>query len=498
MPPLHRRTQPRFLFFSSGLLVQHLALLRITAIYAVFMGLFAFMLWRLGQFSAIPVSTGAWQTLGGQLSSVPMNPAALAALAQLKTAVIMVLTIYIVFRVVPGRIALCISRWRIDSSLARAGNEAFLEAAKDKKARTQEELLSLVPQGDSSLSSLRAFQRLIQNTTLVAQDPPAGIVETVRATVEEEAHRNSSAQRLLLQLGILGTFLGLVCATPSLNSIIGEHASDADVAAGLKNLFAALATCFSTSIAGLCGSIAVISAGNILRKAHEEHLRVLDDALLTLQAVVGDSLLKSAGGTEIGAIWQALHMQNERLQAQNEVITKGMASLGDVKAIFDTLSQSVSHTAAKMGEMQAQLSGPELAKSLSASLASAIAAGRDSLAANTEKAAEAMQAAVSAADGLGKTMEANRDAARAEADRLQATYTKLSSDLLNQVRDNQAGALNTTLGDLAGTVATLQAELRAHETAMNGSPWYRMLHWAALAWEKLRAFAIETWNRTQK
>ena len=476
MTSIHLRKPPNLLFFSAGLFSEHRSILTTFVTYAVLMCFFIFALLRLGQFDAIPRSQEDWNIFWSQIMIKPIDAHALAALAQMKTGIIVAITLYIVCNALLRRIPVSISRCRIDRSFAEETNRVFLVLSNIGGAEDAQALLQHVPKTtDSSLSSVRGIQRLVQNTTLVSQDSPPAIVESVRATLDEESQRNTSIQRLLLNLGILGTFVGLMFAAPSLTSIINDQASDAQIADGLKNLFAALATCFSTSIAGLMGSISVSSASNVLRRVHEEYLRTLDDTLLTVQAVATQNILNRAERTDFGSIWHALHQQNERLQAQTETLRKGMGALGDVSRSFTAISHSITTTAEKISELQGLFASPALAQTLGTAFAQTIHSGRDLLAEGTQKAATAMQSTSEKLSLVGDLLQKQHSTSRTEAEMLQKAYTQLTRDLVDRMQGENAEALKGVLERVKSSVNNLHNELQVHEKAMRNSPWYRFL-----------------------
>jgi hypothetical protein len=493
MTPLYSRRVPQTWFFASGLFRPHWSLLRQGLLYAVLTSFFVAVLWKLGQFAMVPQHWVDWTGIWTGLSSDKVAAETLAALAQIKTVIIIALSIVIVVVSLFRRVGPALSRWCIDEAYARATRDIFLQVETEGVTREPKDLLHLMPQGDSTLSSYLAFQRMIQNTSLVSQDSPAGIMESVRDAIGSEARLVGSTQRLLLHLGILGTFIGLMFAAPSLGFISGGS-SDKEITDGLQNLFTALATCFTTSIAGLLGSIVVGGAGGILRRMHERYLRSLEDALLTVQAVVSDTLMQNVGKSDFGAIWHALHLQNDRLHAQTESIRKGMESLGDVKTIFEALEKALTAFQGQMMEVKNVFSSQELAGALATSIRESVRSSLNDQTVGQQKVSDALTLTTTTLSSLNASLTAQRQAARKETELLQATYTKLAAEMLDRVRSDNTQILGATAERLDKAVATLRVEIEAHEKALRYSPGHRLIQWACA----ITGHAQNAWRRFQQ
>ncbi|WP_456438580.1 MotA/TolQ/ExbB proton channel family protein [Psychroserpens sp.] len=110
-------------------------------------------------------------------------------------------------------------------------------------------------------------------------------------TYKEESYKDlfkvSSAQKIALRLGILGTFVGLILAFVSLEDI---NQMDQN----FSKITNALQYSFSTSIAGLQVSIFLALFTLLLNKRLETYFKLMEDAAQTAISLSRNSINKDA------------------------------------------------------------------------------------------------------------------------------------------------------------------------------------------------------------
>lgn len=157
---------------------------------------------------------------------------------------------------------------------------------------------------------------------------PAGmrsILDSVHLRLEEQRDLSRYLVGLLIFLGLLGTFWGLLATIASVGSIISGLNVDGDAVGMFEALktrlqapLAGMATSFSTSLFGLAGSLILGLLDLIAARASNRFYTELEDWLSGITRLGGGSVVGGEGETSVPAYVQALLEQTadglERMQ----------------------------------------------------------------------------------------------------------------------------------------------------------------------------------------
>lgn len=175
--------------------------------------------------------------------------------------------------------------------------------------------------------------------------PPTGaveqseFVELFHGEMSRKVHTVGGLQAPCLRLGILGTFLGLALAMLSL------EAMDQSFASG--ELFSALQSCFTTSIAGLLAAMALSTLTAPLRRSQQQ-VRCLWSDIVGVAASRAPSLglvPRDMDGVAMSLRLVALNMieQTATISAQTDTLESGVQALcresGRVDRFLESLQQ---------------------------------------------------------------------------------------------------------------------------------------------------------------
>jgi len=259
-----------------------------------------------------------------------------ASLATAVANILLYASIYTVALIGLIKITYLTATIEIETAITKViGNKA---AAKKRENPTEIQIdeLVLITKAVQNPNIASAVLRLFSLITDEAQDKKfmssSILMEPYRDESNVQLQKVSVYQRTALQLGILGTFIGL---------ILGFKEMDFDnLDAGLDVLFVQLKYAFSTSIAGLVTSISLGLLLLSLRSRQEKYFREMETATFSVTALARRSVSQGALLNGLHEATNAFHQNSAQIgglkgevEKQNETLTKGMDQL--VKAKFD-------------------------------------------------------------------------------------------------------------------------------------------------------------------
>lgn len=220
------------------------------------------------------------------------------------------------------------------------------------------------------------------------------ILDSVHLRLEEQRDLSRYLVGLLIFLGLLGTFWGLLKTIGSVGEIIGGMTAGADAVAMFETLktrlqapLSGMATSFSTSLFGLAGSLVLgfldLQAARTANRFYTE----LEDWLSGMTKLGGSGAMAVEGDTSVPAYVQALLEQTadglERMQraivdsererrASAEQLVELNAQLGKLGELLGRESRGLSELAQSQQELrgvlkamaQAQGGGQQLSEEL--------------------------------------------------------------------------------------------------------------------------------------
>lgn len=225
------------------------------------------------------------------------------------------------------------------------------------------EELKVLTELSRNTNLLSSMERLFSLIVSEARDK-----KFVSTTILMEPYRDESNndvfnvgiyQRIVLQLGVLGTFIGLI------NAFKGLNLTNLDDS--LIQISGSLQYAFSTSIAGLVASIVLAMIFIMLRKKQEEYFKSMEKATVELTSLGRKSISEGAVINSLNQATEALKQNktqlravSDRVNSQTDIIENGISKLKVTEEHFfkslDSLTQKEDAFVEKMTNIYETLS----------------------------------------------------------------------------------------------------------------------------------------------
>ncbi len=246
-------------------------------------------------------------------------------------------------------------------------------------------------QPNERLSIPRLFNHIIGEARDRKFESGVVLMQPYREESMGELINASVLQKTAMQLGILGTFMGLIGAFSNLNF--------KNLDSSLEIISHSLKFSFSTSIAGLVAAIILGLLLVILRKKQEGYFQSMEQATSNLIALVRNADNKDYFLAEfqqinssIDILEKQIYRQTQRIEEQTNEIKGGINRLGTAKSEFDEFLKGISSAEERflteMKDYHSILSPEEISKSLKESLDQAVFGVSASLNSNLTKSIE--------------------------------------------------------------------------------------------------------------
>lgn len=189
--------------------------------------------------------------------------------------------------------------------------------------------------------------RLFQHILHEARDRKFHATEVVVQPFQESALgdllRIQIVQKIAMQLGILGTFAGLIVAMQRLKDRRDLLEPDA-----LSDLFGALHVSFSTSVAGLEVAIVLAVALLVIRRRQESFFQNMENASAALTSLARNSIIQDEflveleqTRTALAQVGEHVREQTQEVEIQTSTIRGGLDRLADLRSDFDTFLERI-------------------------------------------------------------------------------------------------------------------------------------------------------------
>jgi len=195
-----------------------------------------------------------------------------------------------------------------------------------------------------------AMPRLVEHIIKEAEDRKFDSSMIIMQPYREEAHNDifkiSGLQKAALQLGIVGTFIGLIRAFIELGASIDN------IQSALHIIVDSLKYSFSTSIAGLIAAITIgLGVLLLLKERQEAYFRTMEEATDSLIALCRNAINKDVFLNSfeqmketVDQVYKGVEHQTLKLQYQTDTISNGISSLAQTKVEFDGFLHHISKT----------------------------------------------------------------------------------------------------------------------------------------------------------
>lgn len=387
----------------------------------------------------------------------------------------------------------------VNEALARIVDQRCAEQLGRIKGRQQERVTleqledELLPHNPAcAVGVLRIFQHILHEARDRKFESVFALMQPLREDTLGQLSRIQTIQRIAVQLGVLGTFAGLVLA---LSSLSGGARSLLEPAA-IRELCGALYMSFCTSVAGLEVAIALALLSVFLRRRQEAFIRHAESAVATLSSLARNAINRDDFLVEFEQVRNAVLQVTDRvaaqtgeIEAQTLAIQAGLDRLGALRADFDRFLDGIrQEQAAALKEVRSvyELMSPRhVADGVHAGLASAV----DDLGARLAphwRELERVSADLRVLRELGQTLHAQADVHGRALETTRSALTELLSSVerasgahagvgslhagrqLQSQGQSPAATASTATRDLTAQIDRLCAEI-GRNTFMLGS-----------------------------
>lgn len=245
-----------------------------------------------------------------------------------------------------GIIIIILAKIMVETTIAQRVDSLAAEKLRRIKSREDpyynlDNLEGLIPPNKNFNSGMkRLFQQIIKEAKDRKFEASAIIMQPYREESTGELVKITTVQRVALQLGILGTFIGLITAFAGLNL--------QDTSNSLWQISQALKFSFSTSIAGLEAAIILGLLILVVRQKQGKYFQCMEDSTNTLISLARNSMNEDKFATAFNQVNHLVEQlgnrvydqtikieeQNRKIEEQNTELNLGLSKLGETKDEF--------------------------------------------------------------------------------------------------------------------------------------------------------------------
>lgn len=311
------------------------------------------------------------------------------------------------------------------------------ETSRPDLERLEPELLPNNPAPEIGI--VRLFQHILKEARDRKSSPGFLIMQPYREESYGDLFRLQSIQRAALQLGILGTFVGLVMAIAR----VAPGAGMGFEIGAIGPLVGSLDVAFTTSIAGIAVSVILGFLMMVIRGRQDAYFRSMEEATVSVASLARNAINKDEYLAELSQVQVAIHElgdrildQSQQTEAQSGVLRAGVRKLietkGELDGFLDRLGEDRNAFLEEMQEIYERLSPERFAERLD----ERIEASMERMLARLD---QGIEASVGSVGELGSSVRAVVEALERAAagftagdERFQEA-TKLSSKALREV-----------------------------------------------------------------
>jgi len=303
----------------------------------------------------------------------------------------------------------------IVGEIERRASDYLIDIKSGQRSRIDLEQLeeTMLPNNPSvpQPAMIRLFQHICKEARDRKFESSVNIMQPYREEPLEEVFKLQNLQKIVLWLGILGTFIGLLLA------IAAADFNDPDFTETIRKMFTGLAVSFSASVAGLQVAIILGMLLLVLRKRQEFYFKAMESGVVTMlslarNAINQDDYLQefSQINIAVGDLTDTVHSQNQEIKLQTEEIRDGLRRLAAARSDLDTFIGDLSKTqSAFIAEVRAiydQLSLQNLTAGVQQSLGLATRLMSDKISVGTTQISNRLTSFNQSVDILNKVLEA--------------------------------------------------------------------------------------------
>jgi hypothetical protein len=301
---------------------------------------------------------------------------------------------------------------------------------------------------DPPPAMIRLFQHICKEARDRRFESSVHVMQPYREEPLDDLFKLQNLQKIVLWLGILGTFIGLLLA------IGAADVDGGDFGAVVKEMFDGLVISFSASLAGLQAAVYLGVLLLILRRAHEIYYKQMESAVVTMLSLARNSINKDEYLAEfaqiretVDSLTDTVHAHAKEIQAQTEEIRIGMSRLAEAKSQFEGFLRQIGDVQnafiADIRGVYDTISLRQLSETLHATLASSTRLVGSQLELSTQQVVNRLGDFNTSVDALAKALETQARAQTETAGRLSSQIATANNESITASR-----AIVTRLQDL--------------------------------------------------
>lgn len=179
-------------------------------------------------------------------------------------------------------------------------------------------------------SMIRLFQQILKEAKDRKFESSINIMQPYREECMGRILTLQIIQKIALQAGVLGTFIGLILALSQLN-----FSSNIIEIADLKPLFGSLHISFGTSVAGLEVSLILSFLVMLVLRKQETYFQNMENSTVTMISLARNAINKDDFLAEFSQIGDAVNESNRQVKRQTDEIRSGIGKLAEAKSDFE-------------------------------------------------------------------------------------------------------------------------------------------------------------------
>ncbi|MEL7146670.1 MAG: MotA/TolQ/ExbB proton channel family protein [Bacteroidota bacterium] len=280
-------------------------------------------------------------------------------------------------------VILVMARYQVENAIAiktarNCSEELASIRGSEKKRIALDEVHHLIPENlDESLSMLRLTHAIIEEAKDRRFDSPATIMQPYKEEAFSDIFKVNMIQKAALQLGILGTFIGLIAAFASLNGF------GLDTESILSSIIPSLEYAFKTSIAGLLVAIVLSMLMIMVKRMQDRYFKNMEEATNVMLSLVRNAINKDNFLSEfsqinhsVSQLGDRVYEQTQEVHSQTETIRSGLSRLravnGEFNGFLAQLSEKEKQFLEEVSSFHQILSPTEMSKKLEESMTQSV------------------------------------------------------------------------------------------------------------------------------
>lgn len=383
----------------------------------------------------------------------------------------------------------------IVQEIDRKGAELLRDVRSGQRARVDIDALeqAVVPKNpsDPAPAMVRLFQHICKEAKDRRFESSVNVMQPYREEQLEVIFRLQNLQKIVLWLGILGTFIGLLMA------IAAAEVHKGDFLRIVQQMFAGLAVAFSASLAGLQVAVLIGVLLLLIRRSQTRYFKLMEAAVVTMLSLARNSINKDEFMAEFGQIASTIEDLTARVRVQTsetvrsiedtrrdvagqtEAIREGLGKLAEAGEGFDGFLKNLSTNQAQFIEevrgVYDTISLRELSATLHESLLQAGRTMSDAISMSTRQIANQLNDFNVAVDQLNVSLEHQGQASAEYAKKLAAQISASTTESATAIRTvvarlhemgSREQSIRGELQELARTVAMLSNSINR----LDGTP----------------------------